>query len=163
MYEIVEIESDNIRAYEIALAMDLQLFGQQVGGYESISDMHSSVLFMVLDKEDNNAFVGYAVLKADGQRAVLDRVGIMPNARGNGLQSRLIAVREQKAAAMGYKVIYTYTTPNNPYSMNNLIWSGYVTYNPDHYDETHSGEFVFFKKSLEKSGRQELASGVRRN
>ena len=61
----------------------------------------------------------------------LSIVGVLPSARGNGLQRRLIKVRENKAKKLGWNILITDTIPENPASSNNLIKSGYVTYVPE--------------------------------
>lgn len=60
----------------------------------------------------------------------LSRVGVLEPYRGNGLQRRLIQVRERKARSLGKTVCLTDTTNNVP-SANSLIRSGYLLYRPD--------------------------------
>ena len=61
----------------------------------------------------------------------LSIVGVLPSARGNALQRRLIKVREAKAKKLGWDILITDTIPENPASSNNLIKCGYVTYVPE--------------------------------
>lgn len=60
----------------------------------------------------------------------LSRVGVLEPYRGQGLQRRLITVRERKAKSLGKTVSITDTTFNVP-SANSLIRSGYLLYKPD--------------------------------
>lgn len=60
----------------------------------------------------------------------LSRVGVLEPYRGNGLQKRLIQVRERKARSLGWTVLVTDTTGNIP-SSNSLIRAGYTLYQPD--------------------------------
>lgn len=60
----------------------------------------------------------------------LKRAGVLEAFRGNGLQKRLLRVRERKARALGWKAIVTDTT-DNPASANSLIAAGYKIFTPD--------------------------------
>jgi GNAT superfamily N-acetyltransferase len=59
----------------------------------------------------------------------LYRVGVLEGHRGNGLQQRLIRVREAFARKLGWTHTITDTTENTP-SANSLIRRGYVLYEP---------------------------------
>lgn len=59
----------------------------------------------------------------------LARAGVLPEHRGRGLQRRLMAVRERKAKAIGWKHIVSDCTSNIP-SANNFIKCGYELYQP---------------------------------
>jgi GNAT superfamily N-acetyltransferase len=59
----------------------------------------------------------------------LYRVGVMPAYRGQGLQKRLITVREAKAKRLGYIALVTDTT-DNPASANSLINCGFHIHEP---------------------------------
>jgi len=65
----------------------------------------------------------------DFQFGHLSRAGVLPDHRGNGLQRRLIGVREKKAKALGLPLVIS-TTYNNAPSGNNLISCGYRLYTP---------------------------------
>ena len=58
------------------------------------------------------------------------RCGVLPEARGQGLQRRFIQVREAQAKRDGYDRCFTYTAPDNLHSANNLIACGYRLYTP---------------------------------
>lgn len=60
----------------------------------------------------------------------LKRAGVMPVARGYGLQRKLIAVREAQARRNGWSRMITDTTFNNVQSSNNLIRAGYHLFEP---------------------------------
>lgn len=61
----------------------------------------------------------------------LDRVAnvkviiVRPQYRGNGLQRYLISLLEKHAVDNGYKTLLCTVSPENAYSMNNFIQSGY--------------------------------------
>lgn len=66
------------------------------------------------------------------------RCGVLEPHRGQGLQKRLIRVRERKAVKFGWRYCITDTTENVP-SANSLIACGYRLYlpsNPWHLDQT---------------------------
>jgi GNAT superfamily N-acetyltransferase len=60
----------------------------------------------------------------------LFRAGVIPSARGNGLQKRLIRVRLAGAARLGADMVVTDTRASNCASANSLIAAGFRTYNP---------------------------------
>lgn len=59
----------------------------------------------------------------------LVRAGVIPKARGLGLQARMIRVRERHARRLGMRWAITYTYCN-PASANSLIRCGYRIYEP---------------------------------
>lgn len=77
--------------------------------------------------------VGFASLKptaADPTWGYLARAGVVPAARGNGLQKRLIVVRESRARKLGMTTMVTDTANFNVASSNSLISRGYRLYRP---------------------------------
>jgi GNAT superfamily N-acetyltransferase len=56
--------------------------------------------------------------------------GVLSGYRGQGLQRRLIRVRERAAVKLGYPRSVSYTTVDNAWSANNLIRCGYRLYVP---------------------------------
>jgi GNAT superfamily N-acetyltransferase len=59
----------------------------------------------------------------------LCRAGVMPKYRGQGLQRRLLLVREKKARALGWTMLVS-DTHDNPPSSNNLIRAGHKMFTP---------------------------------
>jgi GNAT superfamily N-acetyltransferase len=59
----------------------------------------------------------------------LARSGVLPAWRGNGLQKRMITLREKFARQQGYRWMISDTTDNLP-SANSLISKGYKLYSP---------------------------------
>jgi len=78
--------------------------------------------------------------------AFLSRAGVLPKARGNGIQKRLIRARERAAKKIGQSRIITYTSYDNLISANNLIKCGYTLYLPDHWWGIKNG--LYFEKLL---------------
>lgn len=66
------------------------------------------------------------------KRGVLffSRVGVMPCARGSGMQRRLMLALEKQARVDGWREIVTYTVGGNGWSTRNILASGYRTYEP---------------------------------
>ena len=76
--------------------------------------------------------VAFAGVKASVQwrgTGYLCRVGVRPSARGQGLQKRLIRVRERKARLLGWTHLVTDTS--SVHSGNNLMRCGYKMYEPN--------------------------------
>jgi len=59
----------------------------------------------------------------------LCRAGVVPHARGQGLQKQLIRVRIRQAKTLGWKWLVTDTT-DNPASANSLIACGFKLFEP---------------------------------
>ncbi len=62
----------------------------------------------------------------------LCRAGVIPEARGKGLQRRLIDVRLRWATSVKARGAYTYTTPDNLPSANSLIHCGFKLFEPSY-------------------------------
>lgn len=63
-------------------------------------------------------------------RWFFSRVGVMPAARGAGLQRRLMAVLERYGRRQGWRELVTYTAGFNGYSTENILRCGWRTYEP---------------------------------
>lgn len=74
--------------------------------------------------------VAYAGLRRRGFVWELCRAGVALEARGEGLQLRLIRARERYVRARGGGRIVTYTARRNLPSARNLIRAGYTLYLP---------------------------------
>src|SRR4051812_16796896 len=105
-------------------ALDLSLFGE---GYEP----HWRGQWWLALGPAGQA-VGYAgaTYWSPDRYVYLARCGVLPSARGQGLQRRFIRVREAWARAQGAEGCYTYTSPTNLHSANNLIRAGYELWRP---------------------------------
>lgn len=75
------------------------------------------------------AFCGMYRVSSKSLTGYLCRSGVLKAYRGNGLQKRLIRVRERKARKLGWTHTVT-DTYNNPASANNLIACGFRNYIP---------------------------------
>ena len=98
---------------------------------------------------DGKVIAGYAGLEIYQEREVafLCRCGVIASHRGNGIQRRLIRVRERQARIEGMKRCVTYTSPCNYPSANNLIRCGYRLYKPEYpYGVANA---LYFQKHLQ--------------
>jgi GNAT superfamily N-acetyltransferase len=75
----------------------------------------------------------------------LCRSGVVKDCRGQGLQKRLIRVRERKARSLGWRWLIT-DTSNNPASANSLIACGFQTYLPS--SPWGPDEAIYWRKHL---------------
>lgn len=78
----------------------------------------------------------------------LCRAGVMPAARGKGLQRRLIKVREKEAKRKGWTVVLSDADSANPTSLNNLYACGYRAYVPSKQWDGYG--FVYVRKIIDK-------------
>lgn len=76
------------------------------------------------------AFAGIRRTRAQESVWYLCRAGVLPSARGQGLQRRLIAKRVAWARAQGAAAVVTDCTPTNYASANSLIRAGFKLYRP---------------------------------
>lgn len=74
--------------------------------------------------------VGYGVAVLIAGVVYLRRAGVVPEARGVGLQRRLIRARVAWARTVGASHVETYTLPDNPWSMCSLIDCGFRPWEP---------------------------------
>lgn len=117
----------------------------------TVSDIDNGTWWIAWDERGNS--VGFAGAKMLDQGsnykfAYLIRAGISPQARGKGLQRRLISCRVSWGKKMGAKAAITYTLYNNYASSNNLIKSGFHLYTPE--TEWVGNEVLYWWKSLDR-------------
>lgn len=93
--------------------------------------------------------VGYCAAHRAGVEGWLwlARAYVCPDARGNGLQRRMLRVREAYARKIGAPGCWTYTVISNTHSSNNLIRSGYETFWPSSSWRMWDG-VIYWRKQL---------------
>jgi GNAT superfamily N-acetyltransferase len=91
------------------------------------------------------AFCGLTHALSTHGAGYLKRAGVLKPYRGQGLQRRLITVRERKARQLGLKTMLTDTTENPP-SANSLIRAGYRIFEPAYRWAFQNS--LYWKKSL---------------
>ena len=92
--------------------------------------------------------IGFCGLHPSSQwsdAAYMIRAGVVASHRGNGLQKRLIRVREQFAKRSGLAWLIT-DTYRNPASSNSLIATGFKIYRPA--SPWGAKETIYWRKSL---------------
>ncbi|RLI46826.1 hypothetical protein DRO61_08760 [Candidatus Bathyarchaeota archaeon] len=111
-----------------------------------IYDTNGADWWIVWDENHNP--VGYCGVVLYGDFAVHKRCGVLPTARGQGLQKKMLRLRENFAKKKGAESIYTYVSVQNVISANNLIKVGYRVYNPEW--RWGGDDFLYVEKKLKK-------------
>lgn len=128
MYHIKQVDHTDEDVAEDLCFMDECCFIKGLDAALELSPL--SCWWIVYD--DAGKPVGYAGVCPSHQwqgYGYLCRAGVMPTARGHGLQKRLLRVRERYAKRIGWHGLLTDTT-DNVYSANNLAKAGYGMYEP---------------------------------
>lgn len=94
-------------------------------------DLEGGFWWLVFDEARPIAFAGVRPGIRNAGFGYLSRSGVHPKYRGQGIQRRLIRVREHYARKLNWKGCVTDTT-NNPPSANSLIHEGYKIFAPKH-------------------------------
>lgn len=108
-------------------------------------ELNENIFWIV---KDGGESIGFASLKPlpEENSIFLSLVGILPNARGAGIQRKLIKTRLNWAKRNGYKCAVTYTLMDNYPSISNLIKCGFKFYTP--YYEWVGSKVFYFKKDI---------------
>ena len=143
-YRIREVDpfEDNHVLYELRTLHELTFFNEAVQ-----PDYYVGHWWLVRDEETklNVAFAGLTHSAFWLNTGYLKRVGVLREARGHGLQKRLLLVRERRARKNGWTCMTTDTTDNPP-SANSLISGGYKIFEPSHrWAFPHS---IYWKKDI---------------
>lgn len=123
MFKIQRVKGGEF-AHEI-YGMHDECFGKAA----ALCDVNVGHWWVALDEDEP---VGFAALVARAQvpdAGYMVRAGVMPVARGNNLQRRMINARLQYARRLGWNHVVT-DTFDNIHSANNLIACGFRLYNP---------------------------------
>ena len=95
---------------------------------------------------ENKLPVGFCTLRMIGKRiAYFDRAGLLERAKGQGIHSKMVAVRERYACTHHCKSTITYTMKYNIKSLITLIRKGWEFYEPEY---KYSGDVYYFRKSV---------------
>lgn len=134
------------RHKEQIMALDLLCFSYDDGAMGDISELEGSEWWIAWD--ENKEPVGYCGVVIYEDFAVHKRCGVLPRARGNKLQKKMLRLRENFARKQGCESISTYVSIQNCISANNLFKTGYLSYNPEW---RWGGEgFLYVQKTLVK-------------
>lgn len=100
-------------------------------------DLDSAAWWVGVDEHGGaQCYAGARVWRAeyDGEQAAyLHRAGVSPDARGMGLQRRLVLARLRWARDQGLPEAWTYTSHDNFASINTLIRCGFRVWSPNHW------------------------------
>ena len=106
----------------------IQALDRTVFHGEELPHLEEATWWVATEDGHEVAYAG-GVQDTDGY-FFLCRAGVLPEARGQGLQRRLIRVRVQFAQRNAMRSCYTYTVPHNTASSNNLIRCGFTLWRP---------------------------------
>lgn len=101
-----------------------------VGGREECPSLYEGAWWLAFEDREPVAFAGVHPSKRFLDTVYLCRAGVAEQARGFGLQKKLIYVREAWARKEGYVWVVTDSAVDNPASSNSLINCGYKLFIP---------------------------------
>lgn len=110
-----------------ALLQHLQL---KILPYDVPKETSTGVWWIGYDGELAVAFASLHPSSQWSDAGYLSRAGVLPSHRGQGLQKRLLRVRERRAKALGLTWLVTDTASYNVASSNNLAACGYKLFRP---------------------------------
>lgn len=112
---------------------------------DSLPSFTNGWWWLVYDGHKVIAFAGLNGVKSWNEALYLSRCGVDKAYRGQGLQKRLIKIRERKARKLGIKHLIT-STYYRLISANNLINCGFRLYQPE--NEWLAKGSLYWKKDL---------------
>ena len=121
--------------WDLACTLDMEIFND---GSQPLADHKEDMTYWVAWC-DGEA-VGFCATKEYSHGIFLIRSGVLKEFRGQGLQKRMIRVRERHHKGQTF---FTYVSTHNPASINSLISCGYKAYTPY---ERYAGEAVYMIK-----------------
>lgn len=121
--------------------LDSRLFTDE----ERVDYIDESVWWVGWKDEVPVAYAGARYIP-EANAVFLSRAGVLPEARGQGIQRKLISLRLRWANTTGAKNAITYTHPLNHPSANNLIRSGFLLYSPQW--QWAGPEFLYWIRKL---------------
>jgi ribosomal protein S18 acetylase RimI-like enzyme len=119
-----DVSLDDAKTLSRFADMHYRVFGDEA----SIPHLNGHWWF-AYDGQKSIGFCGLAPSTNFKNGGYLCRAGVMRAYRGQGLQKKMIRLRERKAYALGWSLLVTDTT-NNPASANSLIDCGFKTFIP---------------------------------
>lgn len=96
-------------------------------------------------------FCGSRYMPAD-RYVFLCRAGVLPEARGKGLQRRMIRTRVAHAKSIDAVGCYSYTSYDNYASANNLIRCGFLLFEPN-YAWGGNGAYYLYRDVRSENGK----------
>jgi GNAT superfamily N-acetyltransferase len=105
-------------------------------------ELRDGVWWIVTDEEGPCAYAG-VWLNEDGAVDMLSS-GVLPRARGNGLQRKLLRHRIRWGRRAGFECFTTYCATHNWRSMNNIVSVGFRIWQYE-YSEEDGAAFLHFR------------------
>ena len=128
-FAIRRVDADDEFWSEELHALHALCFPGDIAPRLKLDETEGGYWWLVFDDARPIAFGGILPGKRNPGYGYLARSGVLKKYRGNGLQRRLIRVRERYARKLGWKGCVTDTTAN-PASANSLIHEGYKVFEP---------------------------------
>jgi GNAT superfamily N-acetyltransferase len=128
-YSICEVDG-----YEPAIAAQLHAFNQLAPDlFPELKPHHleNGFWWFVYLNENNVAFGGLVPFEPFPKTGYLKRAYVLPDHRGNNLQSRLLTLREQKARDLKWTHLVSECSGSNAASANSFIRAGYRVCEPE--------------------------------
>lgn len=133
-FRIQEVDgAEDHYSYELRVLHDLTFFDPAI-----LPNFENGYWWLVWDASEPKAakpppiaFAGFTPAASTPGAGYLKRAGVLKSFRGQGLQGKLIRVREMKARRIGLVTMLTDTT-DNPASSNALIKAGYRIIEPSY-------------------------------
>jgi GNAT superfamily N-acetyltransferase len=127
MYRFASVDTDDEDVVELLSELHDDTFAV---GEAPLPKFEDGWWWIGTDGREAAAFCGFTQSSYHPTYAYLKRAGVLERHRGNGLQKRMITLRERRARSMGFSWAITDTT-NNPASANSLISAGYRLWMPE--------------------------------
>lgn len=139
-YRVVKADTSREEVSAAILAMDARCFPD-----DAPEKLHGDWWIAYAGKTPV-AYAGLHKSTKEFNAGYLCRAGVLAEARGHGLQRRLIKVRVRAATLNGYASVVSYTHPHNAHSINNLIACGFRAFAPK---DAFGGQWCYWRKPIE--------------
>ena len=118
--------------------------------FDDVDIKQDDAHWLVYDETDTPVAFASAKFRKKDNYVYFSRAGVLPCARGAGLQKRLIKARLNWAKKVGADTAYTYTVLKNYPSMLNLLKCGFKFYEPTGVEAYVGEEYHYFCYEINK-------------
>lgn len=148
--KIIKKTSDKVTSLETEALLHIQKRCLPSDDPVKPSGIKKDVWYLVYNKSTvtTKVMVAFALVvpsKNWSDTVYMSRCCVLPEYRGNGLQKRLLKLRDSYARRKGYSWCVT-DTRDNPASSNSLIYSGYKIFNPS--NPWSYSDSIYWRKKL---------------
>lgn len=133
--------------------LDYLIFGAAECTAE-IEEYNETIWWVAFEEGQPVAFTGALIYSHEGRCMQLQRTGVLPAYRGQGLQKKLIRARLAYARRKKVKWVHTYVISWNCPSLNSLVRTGFTFYTPEYAyagDPEGDGTYLYLWKVLKYS------------